>query len=41
MKTRTKILIVVVSALMMAFLRQDWDNLVSSFWEGYQQARQR
>lgn len=31
MKTRTKIMIVVVSALMVALLRQDWDSLVSSF----------
>lgn len=41
MKTRTKIMIVVGSALMVALLRQDWDSLVSSFWEGYQLGKQR
>lgn len=41
MKTRTKILIVIVIALLVALLAQDIDSLSNSFYEGYEKGKQR
>jgi len=41
MKTRTKILIVIVIALLVALLAQDIDSLLNSFYEGYETGKQR
>ena len=41
MKTRTKILIVIVIALLVALLAQDIDSLLNSSYEGYETGKQR
>ena len=40
MKTRTKILIVIVIALLVALLAQDIDSLLNFFYEGYEKGKQ-
>ena len=41
MKTRTKILIVIVIAFLVALLAQDIDSLLNSFYEGYEAGKHR